>query len=481
MGRSPVGGGADVHAAAAVRGSGPRHRDPPRGQRPPGRRGAAPAGQRREPAAHTAGRDSAAGGRGAGGHADGAAGRGGRATPARGHRRASAVPALGAERRVRVRPPPPRTADPAPVAGRIDRRAAADPAAGNPRHPGDAGGPEPAAAPGPAGPGRPGQLAQRSDRAGRDRRAGGLAARRAELPRGPAPPAHPRRHLRQHRPHPSPDPASAGRPAGQRVSLVGAPGGRPRATGRGPRGRTGATGRHRGRPRPGRTGRHSPAVGLRHLPGPDRPGTTPAHRGAAPDEDGGVAGHGPAAGGRGRRPLPTAWPAAGPDGRCPGAVHRGGETPERGPDAGPVGGPSLRMGDGDQGLATARWALGTGRLDPLAASRTRTQVAIGALEVGGPTAALAELGQLDADPARVRPLDAERLAFRGLVWLLAGDLSQATADATTGLAMARAGAPLTLGLQPYGYLALTQYLAGRWDDALLTSGQASSIAVIRAR
>jgi DNA-binding CsgD family transcriptional regulator len=149
--------------------------------------------------------------------------------------------------------------------------------------------------------------------------------------------------------------------------------------------------------------------------------------------------------------------------------------------AGTLGGTYLLMGDGDQGLATARWALGTGRLDPLAASRTRTQVAIGALEVGGPTAALAELGQLDADPARVRPLDAERLAFRGLVWLLAGDLSQATADATTGLAMARAGAPLTLGLQPYGYLALTQYLAGRWDDALLTCDQASSVAVLRAR
>ena len=149
--------------------------------------------------------------------------------------------------------------------------------------------------------------------------------------------------------------------------------------------------------------------------------------------------------------------------------------------AGSLGGTYLLMGEGEKGLSATRWALDTGCLDALAASRTHAQVALGVLEVAGPTAALAELSHLDADPARVGPLDAECLTVRGLLWMVAGDLGRAAADTSTGLAMARAGAPLTLGLQPYGYLALAQYLSGQWDDALLTSGQASSIAVIRAR
>ena len=34
--------------------------------------------------------------------------------------------------------------------------------------------------------------------------------------------------------------------------------------------------------------------------------------------------------------------------------------------------------------------------------------------------------------------------------------------------MVRQGATFTLGLRAYFYLALAQYLAGAWDDALLT-------------
>jgi DNA-binding CsgD family transcriptional regulator len=141
----------------------------------------------------------------------------------------------------------------------------------------------------------------------------------------------------------------------------------------------------------------------------------------------------------------------------------------------------LLLGDGEQGLSLGRWALGTGCLDPLAASRIRVLIAAGALEVDGPAAALAELGHLDADPARAGSLDAEGLAWRGTFRLVAGDLSGAVADTTAGLRMVRGGAPLTLSLHPYAYLALAQYLAGRWDDALLTCEQAFSVAAIRSR
>jgi len=158
-----------------------------------------------------------------------------------------------------------------------------------------------------------------------------------------------------------------------------------------------------------------------------------------------------------------------------------GSSPLAGVIAARLAGIYLLAGDGEKGVALARRALGTGGLDPLATSWTRTMIAIGAYEVAGPAAALAELGHLDADPARTGPLDAETLAFRGVFRMTAGDLGRAVTDMTTALKMVRGGAPLTLGLQPYAYLALAQYLGGHWDDALLTCEQAFSAAAIRSR
>ena len=113
-------------------------------------------------------------------------------------------------------------------------------------------------------------------------------------------------------------------------------------------------------------------------------------------------------------------------------------------------------------MTFGRQALGTGCLDAAAASQTRTLIAIGASQVTGPRAALAELGHLDADPARVGPVDIDGLSFRGVFRLLDGDLGQAIADLTASLGLARRGATLTLGLRAYFYLALGQYLAGAW-------------------
>ena len=54
-------------------------------------------------------------------------------------------------------------------------------------------------------------------------------------------------------------------------------------------------------------------------------------------------------------------------------------------------------------------------------------------------------------------------------------------DLTASLRLARRGATLTLGLRAYFYLALAQYLAGAWDDVLLTAEQGFSAAAIHAR
>jgi DNA-binding CsgD family transcriptional regulator len=138
-------------------------------------------------------------------------------------------------------------------------------------------------------------------------------------------------------------------------------------------------------------------------------------------------------------------------------------------------------GEGEKTMTLGRWALSTGCLDPWATSQTRTRVAVGASQALGPREALAELGHVDADPARVGLIDVDALSWRGVFRVAAGDLGPAIGDLTASLKMVRRGATLALGQRTYGYLALAQYLAGEWDDALLTADQGISTATIRAR
>jgi DNA-binding CsgD family transcriptional regulator len=136
---------------------------------------------------------------------------------------------------------------------------------------------------------------------------------------------------------------------------------------------------------------------------------------------------------------------------------------------------------GEKAMTLGRWAVGTGCLDPAYLSQTRTLIAIGASQAAGAREALAELGHLDADPARVEPIDVDGLAYRGVFRLVAGELAPATSDMAASLKMVRRGATLAVGLRPYAYLTLAQYVAGAWDDALLTAEQGLSAAVISPR
>ena len=72
-------------------------------------------------------------------------------------------------------------------------------------------------------------------------------------------------------------------------------------------------------------------------------------------------------------------------------------------------------------MAFGRQALEGGLLDTAAASQTRTLIAIGASQVSGARAGLAELAHLEPDPARVGPVDIDALSFRGVFRLLDGD------------------------------------------------------------
>jgi DNA-binding CsgD family transcriptional regulator len=139
------------------------------------------------------------------------------------------------------------------------------------------------------------------------------------------------------------------------------------------------------------------------------------------------------------------------------------------------------LGDGEKAQALGRWAVGTGCLDAATVSQMGTVIAIGVSQVNGPRDAMAELGHLDPDPSRVGLADVDGLAFRGVFRLLAGDLDQAVHDLTATLKMVRSGATLSLGLRTHCYLALAQYLAGQWDDVLLTVEQGLSAAAIHPR
>jgi DNA-binding CsgD family transcriptional regulator len=146
-----------------------------------------------------------------------------------------------------------------------------------------------------------------------------------------------------------------------------------------------------------------------------------------------------------------------------------------------LAGINVLQGKGEKVQALARWALSTGRLRSAHVSPTRTLAAVGVCLVAGPHEALAELGYLDADPARVGPGDADGLSFRGVFRLLAGDLGRAVRDLAASAKLVRRGATLSLGLRAYGYLALAQYLAGEWDDVLLTAEQGLSASAIHTR
>jgi DNA-binding CsgD family transcriptional regulator len=139
------------------------------------------------------------------------------------------------------------------------------------------------------------------------------------------------------------------------------------------------------------------------------------------------------------------------------------------------------LGDGEQGMWFGRWALETNTLEAAPRARTRVVIAAAATQVRGPREALAELSYLDADPARVAPVDVDALAYRGVLRLLTGDLGRALADLTASVAMVNRGIPPTIGLRAYFWLALAQYLAGEWDDVLLTAEQGLSAAAIHHR
>jgi DNA-binding CsgD family transcriptional regulator len=140
------------------------------------------------------------------------------------------------------------------------------------------------------------------------------------------------------------------------------------------------------------------------------------------------------------------------------------------PIASGLAGAYALLGEGKKAEALGRLALGSGDLGA-AASQTRTLIATGVSQVAGPRAALAELEASDADG----------VSFRGVFRLLAGDLDGAVSDLSVSVGLARRGAGFRAELFVHCYLALAQYLAGSWDDAVSTAEMGLAAAPGRAR
>ena len=311
-------------------------------------------------------------------------------------------------------------------------------------------GPQPAHAASPAGPGGAGRLAQRGDRAGRGRRPGGLVARRAKRARSrsatcwsgtPSTPALPLPGAACCTP--APPPWSASR---RRGSTGWPPWSTPMRTWplswsawparRRPSGRLALAATHL---------RWASDISPARADRERRLLTAALHLMLAEESRGLALRHG----GGGVGAVAAAQLRAGHDGvlvrparprpSCGSAKRwrRRGTDPDSQPLAALIAnrlaGTYTLLGDGEKVQTFGRWALGTGCLDAAAASQTRTLIAIGASQVAGPREALAELGHLDADPARVGPVDVDGLSFRGVFQLLAGDLGQAVHDLTASL------------------------------------------------
>jgi DNA-binding CsgD family transcriptional regulator len=139
------------------------------------------------------------------------------------------------------------------------------------------------------------------------------------------------------------------------------------------------------------------------------------------------------------------------------------------------------LGQGARAKKLAQWALAQECLGAAGVGRAHATLAMAVAQTTGPRHALSELAYLNPDPALVPATEIDSLSWRGACRFLVGDLNGAISDIAGALLRVRKGATITSGLRVYGYLAVVQFLAGKWDDALITAEQGFSLATIRPR
>jgi DNA-binding CsgD family transcriptional regulator len=130
----------------------------------------------------------------------------------------------------------------------------------------------------------------------------------------------------------------------------------------------------------------------------------------------------------------------------------------------------------EEALAWGERAIAASAGDPAARLQALVVVALSLTLAGRAPEGLARLGELPAAAARV-PLEAtDGLVVRGMCRLFTDDLTGAMADLSVGAARLRAGVSSAYASQRLVYLSDAEYRLGAWDDALMHSALAVSLA-----
>jgi len=130
----------------------------------------------------------------------------------------------------------------------------------------------------------------------------------------------------------------------------------------------------------------------------------------------------------------------------------------------------------EEALAWGERAVAASAGDPAARLQALTVVALSLTLAGRAPEGLARLGELPAAAARV-PIEAtDGLVMRGMCRLFTDDLTGAMTDLSVGVARLRAGVRSTYSSQRLVYLSDAEYRLGAWDDALMHSALAVSLA-----
>ena len=130
----------------------------------------------------------------------------------------------------------------------------------------------------------------------------------------------------------------------------------------------------------------------------------------------------------------------------------------------------------EEALAWAERAVAASAGDPAARLQALVVVALSLTLAGRGPEGLARLGELPAAAAEV-PLEVtDGLVMRGMCRLFTDDLAGAMTDLSVGVARLRAGVSSPYSGQRLVYLSDAEYRLGAWDDALMHSALAVSLA-----
>jgi len=132
----------------------------------------------------------------------------------------------------------------------------------------------------------------------------------------------------------------------------------------------------------------------------------------------------------------------------------------------------LVWGDPSTASEICRWVLAVEGLGVERISGTRGLLAWATLVTAGPRAALRIIEETGTGADEIRPDNVQLIAVRGSLRVLDGELADGLADLHIALRYAREGRPIVIGRRVWAFTRWAGFLAGRWDESLLSPADA---------